>query len=224
MRAAHRAGTWNSIESTAVNPETQSKLPMLLGLGGLFESGKDTAADHLVETRGFAKVGMSEPIDAALYALNPIVRASAGPPAGVERYRGIRDAVGYTEAKRIPEVRALLQRMGVEVGRKIFGDGVWVGIAARSIQKLRAAGIPVCVSGIRFPGEQSMITGIGGTLVWVDRPGHVPAGSVTSRGDVTEVSIGASSFGFVLVNNGSVADLRTAAGRMVDLLGGRTAR
>ena len=213
--------------------------PLLLGFGGLSESGKDTAADYLVKTRGFAKVNMSEPIDAALYALNPIIRARLEPQrtAGrmwgwilgrrpriiTERYQEIRDAVGYTAAKRIPEVRTLLQRIGVKVGRNIMGDDVWVNIAARSIQKLRDDGIPICVSGIRFTDEQSLITRLGGTLVWVDRPGWVPEGSSGTSKDITEVSLDSSCFHLILGNTGAVADLEASADRLINQLESRVA-
>lgn len=204
-----------------VTPPTSPPLPLLIGFGGLFESGKDTSADYLVAAHGFVKINMSDPIDAALYALNPIVRVNTAIllEVKVERYQDIRDEIGYTEAKKIPEVRALLQRLGVKVGRKIIDQAVWVKIASRNIQKLREAGTPVCVSGIRFPDEQELIHRLGGTLVWVERPGHARTNTSINQ-DATETGVTEASFDQTLINDNTIEALHRQTDRLVAALTG----
>lgn len=204
-------------------PTTPEQLPPLLGFGGLFESGKDSAADHLVDTYGFAKVNMSTPIDACLIALNPIVIAEAvkygffrrlwrsllgkQPEIRIERYRDVRERLGFTDAKKLKEFRSLLQRMGVEVGREIIDEDIWVDIAERSIQELRRAGTAVCISGIRFVSELDLVTKLGGTLVWVDRPGHVGQIAGGTSAHSSEHGLTADGFDVVLLNDSSLEGL-----------------
>lgn len=162
--------------------------PLLIGLGGKLASGKDTLADFLVSEYGFEKLGMSDPLAHALYTLNPLVSlefennrawaedsgidldpSSPGAPV-IERYRDIYDIVGYVQAKRIPEVRRLLQVLGTEVGRQQLGDDTWTKVAARNIEELRSQGIPVALTGIRYGNERALIEELGGILVWLERP------------------------------------------------------
>lgn len=209
---------------------TDSTFSPLFGFGGLLESGKDTIADHLVEKFGFVKVNMSDPIDKALRILNPIVTVELAsrswldrlldgvcnrdPQLIIKRYEDVRAELGFTKAKTIPEFRALMQRFGVEVGRKLIDNNIWVNFAERTIQEHRDAGRGVCVSGIRFGDEQHLIARLGGTLVWVYRPGHLPAKTATSNHS-SEVSLSADDFDTTVVNDGSVADLERRAERQL---------
>jgi hypothetical protein len=207
------------------SPDTT--LPQLLGFGGLLESGKDAIADYLVADHGFTKVNMSDPIDRCLYAVNPIVRvgiyehgyfgnlwrALLGKKreVAVTRYREFRDSLGFTEAKKIPEIRALLQRLGVEMGRDIIDPNIWVNIARRTITEHREAGTPVVISGIRFESEQDLVKELGGDLVWVNRPGHVSAASASTGGHSSEVKFDGFAQDIVVENDGTLADLDVKA-------------
>lgn len=178
-------------------------LPQLIGIGGYMTAGKDVAADYLVEHHGFVKLGMSDALSEALYALNPIIPTNLMGADMFERYRVYVDRLGYTAAKRHPEVRGLLQRLGTEVGRDIISRSVWIDIVTRRIEARRAQGQPVIVTGMRFQNELNAITRLGGDLVWVDRPGVVaPDTSHASEG-----SVGPSDFEYTLNNTGTIADL-----------------
>jgi hypothetical protein len=206
-------------------------LPQLLGFGGLLESGKDAIADYLVSKHDFVKVNMSDPIDRCLYAVDPIVRigiyehgyfgnlwrAVLGRKreVAVVRYRELRDTLGFTEAKKIPEVRALLQRIGKEMGRDIIDVNIWTNIARRTVEEHRAAGTPVVISGIRFVEEQDMVKDLGGTLVWVNRPGHVSTASATTGGHSTEVKFDGFDQDIIVENDGTLADLDVKAAGLV---------
>src|SRR5690606_11700148 len=121
----------------------------VIGVGGLLTAGKDVFADRLVEEHGFVKLGMSDILAEALYALNPIVTYSKGEsrdypdgPLGkpgktthtvyllsyqdylkdIYYNTGFEGQAAYVEAKKHPEVRRLLQALGTEVGRNLLGE------------------------------------------------------------------------------------------------------
>lgn len=137
----------------------------LVGIGGPLGSGKDALADYLVENHGYQKTFMSEPLHEALATINPWIVFEQDPQHdGIvypTRYVDLVELVGYTEAKRTPEVRRLLQALGTEVGRNMMGETVWTDMAQKKIRSWRSKGLPVVITGIRFPNELEMIREMG---------------------------------------------------------------
>jgi hypothetical protein len=179
----------------------------LIAFGGQLTAGKDAAADHLVR-KGWVKIGMSDVLHEALMTLNPIIGTQPvydGVVATGEqtlRYKQHVTQYGYTEAKKHPEVRKLLQRFGTEVGRNMFGEDFWVGQIARRIDTLMEGGKAVTITGIRYPNELDMIEDFDGAAVWVTRPGLTVQSGHTSEGSLDPVQ-----FQYELVNDGSLEDL-----------------
>lgn len=192
----------------------------VIGIGGLLTSGKDTVADYLVEKHGWVKMGMSDPLNQALLTINPYVQVDThiSHPImrmvlvnpGFYRYDELVERLGYVEAKKIPEVRRLLQVLGTEVGRKMMGEGVWVGIAADNIKALLDQDKNVILTGVRYPNELELIrwlyrrSGYHAELWWVDRPGLAVA---ASGGHSSETSVQAGDFDRVIPNNGTIEQL-----------------
>jgi len=181
-------------------------LGKLIGIGGRLTAGKDAAADHLVG-KGWIKFGMSDILHESMMALNPIIDHQVvvpqGGPITIEpvRYAELVREVGYTAAKEHPEVRALLQRIGTEVGRNMFGEDFWVSQVQRRLRKAMKAN-NVVITGIRYKNELWMIEELGGLPVWINRP-NVEATS----GHDSETSVHADDFGVWVNNNGTLADL-----------------
>ena len=221
-----------------MNTPTSNPIPAisLLGLGGYAFSGKDTVADLLVEHHGWAKTYMSKPLEQALLTLNPqipIVRAWETTPEGLKAvnhysrieptgrhemqifvsYQVLHEAVGYDESKHNPEVRRLLQALGTEVGRDMFGESLWVDIMLKEAHDLRSQGRAVAVTGIRFANELDAIRTARGLLVWVSRPGFDPVNAHVSDNGLTE-----DDFDLTLPNNGTVDDLRNRVAALVRVL------
>lgn len=199
-----------------------TELAPLIGLGGRLRSGKDTVADHLVSRYGFIKIGMSEPLNDALLTLNPLIPVNAhedqtaiGLTGQFVRYSDLIDRVGYVEAKRNPEVRALLQRLGTDVGRKLIDENVWVDMMARIVTDHLDAGTPVVVTGIRYLNEVDVIRDMLGSSWWVSRP-------ITSIGVAadqilaheSERGVNEADFDKVIRNDGTLDELY----RSVDLM------
>lgn len=183
----------------------------LIGLGGLLRAGKDATADYLREEHGFLVMGMSEPLLEAALALNPWVQlpgsASLGRQMRFTTLAKLVEEVGYTEAKKNPEVRRFLQVLGTEVGRQMIGENVWVDIAGRRIDEARDQGYSVALTGVRFPNEFDMIRSRRGTLVWIDRPGIIRPVELHA----SENSVTGDDFDVTIVNDGSLDDLYAKA-------------
>lgn len=190
--------------------------PILIGIGGKLASGKDTVADYLVAEYGFIKMGMSEPLNDALLALNPLIPTNLMGADMFERYQTVHARLGYTAAKENPEVRRLLQALGTEVGRDMIDPEVWTKIAAHKIREQLAEGHSVILTGIRFENERDMITRVGGSLVWVDRPDLTTSEGAEQH--ASENTLGAKDFTLTIENSGTIQHLETKAGLLIETL------
>ena len=184
----------------------------LIGLMGYATAGKDALADSLVKHYGYRKVSLSDPINAMLMALDPIIEA--GPRTLVSdqdgyvlknqpliRYREYVERHGYTAAKQHPEVRALLQRMGTEAGRKVLGETVWV---EQMLMTIWRSPNPCVVTNVRYREEAEAIRGEGGILVLVTRPGVGPTNDHVSEQIPATPDL-------VVANDGTLEDLEAKA-------------
>lgn len=199
-------------------------MSQLIGLGGKLRAGKDAVADYLVENKNYVKMGMSDALNEALLRLNPIIWAetdniplpkelAGGGAWGTKsiterRYQDIHDAIGYVEAKKIPEVRRLLQVLGTEVGREMIDQDVWVKMAEKTIRAHWAEGKNVVITAMRFPNELEMLERLGGTSVWVNRPVD-PSEAVTEgiAAHASENSVSQHDFDLIIFNTGTLEEL-----------------
>jgi len=178
----------------------------LIGLSGFAQVGKDSVANILGE-HGFQRVSFADPLRAAMYTLDPIVRSDT-----YGRTYGLREVVediGWDEAKtRIPEVRRLLQVFGTEVGRQMLGKSIWVDLAKK---KIGPTGKYV-ITDVRFPDEVIAIRALGGSLYKVVRPGYAPVNA-----HVSDVGLADQLFDGFIFNIGSLEDLRTTVLKALEI-------
>jgi hypothetical protein len=139
---------------------------------GYAQSGKDTVAAHLVERYGFRRYAFADALKRIALDLDPIVEAppSCAPGWGVLRLSEVVDRLGWEGAKKRPEVRRLLQHLGVAVRDRLDPDA-WVNEVMRQLHRETA---PVVITDVRFPNEAKAIREQGGILVRVERPGVGP--------------------------------------------------
>lgn len=168
---------------------------MIIGLSGYARSGKDTAADHLVDKYSFTRHSFAAPMKEAMYRLNPIVSADK---IGVFKYKDLVNAYGLDKAKdSYPEIRRLLQVFGTEVGRDMFGEDFWVNLALNNAKEDK-----VVISDVRFKNEANAIKAAGGQVWRINRHG---VGPVTDH--PSEVDLDSYAFDYIIDNDFSVLDL-----------------
>ena len=168
----------------------------VIGFTGFAQSGKDTAAGFLIE-QGFKRLAFADALRDSVYNLNPIV-LSAGPHASI-RVKNIVDTHGWDVAKvEYPEIRALLQRMGTEVGRELFGESFWVD---RVLKQITGMGNYV-ITDVRFPNEAAAIRSFG-NVYRIVRPG---TGAV--NGHVSDTGIANLNVDGEIINDGDLEALK----------------
>lgn len=168
---------------------------MIIGVAGYARAGKDTVADYLVEKHGFTKLSFAEPIREALVRLNPSIKIME------QVHVPLAYAVnqwGWELLKELsPEVRPLLQRMGTEVVRDMFGQNFWVDYAMSKT----SAHEKVVIADVRFQNEANAIKSHG--VLWrVEREGVGPANDHPS-----EHALDGYSYDAVFQNDGTTAQL-----------------
>lgn len=157
---------------------------MIVGLTGYAQSGKDTAASFLVEL-GWRRFAFADILRTSLYALNPIadcgcwfeddahLDGSGGCDPETERVQEIVDRIGWDRAKvEYPEIRQLLQRLGTEVGRELFGENFWVERVMDQVSPFAHDydGSNVVITDVRFKNEEVAVHGAGGKVFRIVRP------------------------------------------------------
>ena len=172
---------------------------VVVALSGYARAGKDTVAKILKERQRFATGAFADALKLVLAKLDPII---------CDDIRLSDIAGGMEEAKALPEVRCLLQRLGTEAGRKVLGPDVWV----RSL--LDRPPVRLAVSDCRFVDEAEAVRARGGIIIRVNRPGFGPI-----NGHVSETALDGYDFDAVLVNDGSIEDLAAKVEAIVPALG-----
>jgi hypothetical protein len=169
---------------------------MIIGLSGYAQSGKDTIADYLVKQHGFTKISFADPIRQALILLDP--KVTIADMQGVPLSTAVA-GLGWENVKAdSPDVRGLMQRMGTEVGRELFGKNFWVNQAmAKAVEHPR-----VVFADVRFENEAKSILEASGAVWRVSKPGVYAA-----NGHISETSLDNYAFSKEIYNSGSLEDL-----------------
>ena len=175
---------------------------MILGVCGFAQSGKDTAAGFLIE-RGWKRLAFADALRDSVYRLNPIVLSWPGisdwPGFSHVRVQDIVDNLGWDVAKvEYPEIRQLLQRMGTEVGRGIYGESFWVDRVLAQIEP----GQNYVITDVRFPNEVEAVRSVGGVIYRIYREG---VGAV--NGHISDTGVDDLEIDGILLNDGDLADL-----------------
>jgi hypothetical protein len=164
---------------------------MIIGLSGYARSGKDTLAGMLIGLYGYQNRAFANPIRNLLYEMNPQVRDDCRVKEAVDTY-------GWDEAKvKFPEVRALLQNLGVGA-RTLFNDQFWVTQGLAGVKN----GDKVVITDVRFPNEAEAIKSLGGQVWRIKRLG---IDAVNEH--ISETAMDDYPVDQIFINNGTVEDL-----------------
>ena len=145
---------------------------MIIGFVGLIGSGKDTAADYLVNFHGFRRDSFAGTLKDAVSAVFGWDRLML--EGRTAESRAWREQVDTWWAQRLnmPHLtpRWILQHWGTDVLRNHFNDDIWI---ASLEHKLQRSTDNVVISDVRFPNEIKAIRRAGGYIYWIQR-GELP--------------------------------------------------
>ena len=141
---------------------------MIIGFVGFIGSGKDTAADYLVNFHGFRRDSFANTLKDAVSAVFGWDRTLL--EGRTSEARAWREQVDSWWANRlgIPHLtpRWILQNWGTEVLRNGFHDDIWI---ASLENKMRKTTDNIVISDVRFPNEIKAIHNAGGIVVRIKR-------------------------------------------------------
>ncbi len=191
----------------------------LVGISGLANAGKDTAADALVNRLKFTRIACADAMKRAVLDWFPLWDEERlwGPSARRNepdpRYGGV-------------SARRVLQLLGSEFGRDAYPN-LWIDIVIRDANKIlsddmlrysRTSGVDfrllpkftpgVVVSDVRFRNELEAIKAAGGHAIRIVRPGAGLEGEAANhRSEVEQLGIRDEEFDSVIINSGTIEDL-----------------
>jgi hypothetical protein len=156
---------------------------MIIGFVGLIGSGKDTAADYLVNTHGFRRDSFANTLKDAVACVFGWDRTLLeGRTKEAREWREQRDEWWSTRLGMDITPRWILQYWGTDVCRKSFHNDIWI---ASLENKIRKTGDNIVISDVRFPNEIDAIHNAGGLVVRIKRgqdPKWFAAAEIYNRG------------------------------------------
>jgi hypothetical protein len=193
----------------------------IIGICGFIGSGKDTAADYLVNFHEFRRDSFAATLKDAVAAVFSWDRELLeGRTKAAREWREQIDP-WWAERLNMPNLtpRWVLQWWGTEVCRRSFHDDIWI---ASLEARLRNAKDNIVISDCRFPNEIIAIKNAGGKVIRVVRgedPEWYDVAVETNQGNFNHMATAypdvhasewawvGTSFDAVINNNGTVDDL-----------------
>jgi hypothetical protein len=200
---------------------------MIIGFVGFIGSGKDTAADYLVNFHEFRRDSFANTLKDAVSAVFGWDRTML--EGRTKQAREWREQIDPWWAERLgkPDLtpRWILQYWGTEVCRKAFHDDIWI---ASLENKLRNSQDNIVISDVRFPNEIKAIHNSGGKVIRIKRgpdpdwyeaalnanKGDRYVGWATGKSKLEKLGIHASEtawvggdIDFTITNDGTIDDL-----------------
>lgn len=173
---------------------------MIIGLSGYANAGKDSVAQILVEKFGYKRMAFADAIRDILYTLDPLTNNGLHVKAVVDDY-------GWDIAKQDIEIRRLLQVLGTEVGRNVFGDDVWVDVLISKLEPMDK----VVITDVRFQNEAREIHNLAGVLWRINRVG---VSAVNEH--ISETQMDQYLFDEIVDNDGSLEDLENTIINLIE--------
>jgi hypothetical protein len=141
---------------------------MIVGFVGFIGSGKDTAADYLVNFHGYRRDSFANTLKDAVANVFGWDRVLLeGRTAEAREWREQVDP-WWAQRLNMPKLtpRWVLQFWGTEVCRHGFHDDIWI---ASVENKMRKTADNIVISDVRFPNEIKAIHNAGGKVIRVKR-------------------------------------------------------
>lgn len=183
---------------------------MIVGLGFVARSGKDTAAEGLVRELGFKRYGFADQLKALALEANPLVTPvtrTVNIGIGHGKLQHIVAGLRWEGAKdQYTEVRTFLENLG-KGARTVFGDRFWVDQLMQSLPEDENA----VIADVRYLNEIDAIRDRGGMVIKIQRPGHEASTLRPSEIELREYD----GWDAVVHNNRSTAELQSEVVQLV---------
>ena len=155
-------------DGTVINVNKENKNGLVIGFVGLIGSGKDTAADFLVNSHGFRRDSFANTLKDAVAAVFGWDRILLEGRTKEAREWREQEDVWWAQRLNMPGLtpRKVLQLWGTEVCRAGFHDDIWIASVENKIRKTTDN---IVISDVRFPNEIEAIRRAGGFVVRVKR-------------------------------------------------------
>lgn len=194
---------------------------MIIGICGFIGSGKDTAADFLVNSYNFKRESFASTLKDAVADIFKWDRDML--EGRTQASRDWREKKDEWWSKRLGmdiTPRFILQQWGTNVLRQHFHDDIWI---ASLENKLRTAQDNIVITDCRFPNEIKGLKEQGAKIVWIQRgitPHWYSIAEQANRGDnkarewlglngihASEYSWAGTQFDYIIDNNKSLDHL-----------------
>ena len=194
---------------------------MIIGICGFIGSGKDTAADYLVNFHGYRRESFAASLkDAVSHVFGWDRTMLEGRTAESRAWREQPDEWWSNRLDRDITPRYILQYWGTEVIRQGFHDDMWI---ASLENKIRASKDNIVITDCRFPNEISGLKQQGAKIIWIQRgitPHWYDIAAQANRGSKnaikwlaennihsSETSWAGTDFDAIIDNDGSIDNL-----------------
>jgi len=189
----------------------------IIAVAGLIDSGKGTVSEYLAEHHDYRKLAFADKLKDAVAAIFGWPRhLLEGDTRESRLWRETEDTwwsarLGYTVTPRL-----MLQYMGTEAGRNVFGQDIWIASVEKAI--LNTNNINHVLTDLRFPNEADLVKRLFGINIrvergerpdWYDTAVNAPEKMPELYPNVhpSECSLVNYKFDYVIDNNGTLEDL-----------------
>jgi hypothetical protein len=141
---------------------------MILGLVGFAGSGKGTIGDLLVENHGYKPESFAKSLkDAAAVIFGWDRDLLEGNTPQSREFRETKDEYWSKSLDKLITPRIIMQQLGTECGRDVFGTDIWVSSVERRISQDPDS--DYVLTDVRFPNEIKKIQDMGGKVIRITR-------------------------------------------------------
>lgn len=176
----------------------------LIGIHGKARSGKDLAAQHLVNRHGFVRNAFADPLKRAAQQMFMLTDEQ-------------------TWSDELKEVviphwgmspREIFQKLGTEGGRMVFGEDIWLKRWRYHYDTFKGV-MNYVVPDVRFENEAQYIRDLGGTVIHIVRDGTEDKLLGATKKHASEAGVAPHVDDFVLDNNSTKQELFDRLDRVI---------
>lgn len=184
-------------------------MTILIGLCGRARSGKDTAANALINKHDFDRYSFADPVKKSAQQMFGLSEEETWLD---ELKDEVNDFWGITH-------REMFQKIGTEGAREVFFDDIWIRRASKEVIDRYGsfrANFKLVIPDVRFDNEADWIHAMGGSLVHIERP---DLKQIEHAKHASENSLDYSKADHVVSNDGTIEELESKMSKTLDAIG-----